>query len=54
MYTILAIIYQDTSVNNLAKYAQIENFAKEFGITFYPAGRGIGHQVLQIDCQFLR
>jgi homoaconitate hydratase len=37
---------QNTSPENLAKYARIEAFAKEHGIDFYPAGRGIGHQVM--------
>ncbi|MCX6828391.1 MAG: homoaconitase [candidate division Zixibacteria bacterium] len=37
---------QDTSEENLKKYAKIEAFAKEHGIDFYPAGRGIGHQII--------
>ncbi len=37
---------QDTSADNLAKYGKIESFAKEHGIDFYPAGRGIGHQIM--------
>ncbi|KAH8427102.1 homoaconitase LysF [Aspergillus melleus] len=37
---------QNTSPSNLQKYQQIENFAKQHGIDFYPAGRGIGHQVM--------
>lgn len=37
---------QDTSAENLAKYAKIEAFAEEHGIDFYPAGRGIGHQIM--------
>ena len=37
---------QDTSAENLAKYAKIEAFAREHGIDFYPAGRGIGHQIM--------
>lgn len=37
---------QDTSAENLAKYANIETFAREHGIDFYPAGRGIGHQIM--------
>ncbi|RPH92980.1 homoaconitase [candidate division KSB1 bacterium] len=37
---------QDKSPENLAKYAKIEAFAKEHGIDFYPAGRGIGHQIM--------
>jgi homoaconitate hydratase len=30
----------------LAKYANIEAFARAQGVDFYPAGRGIGHQIL--------
>ncbi len=37
---------QDTSEKNLEKYSKIENFAREHGIDFYPAGRGIGHQIM--------
>jgi homoaconitate hydratase len=37
---------QDKSDENLAKYKKIESFAKEHGIDFYPAGRGIGHQIM--------
>lgn len=37
---------QNTSPENLAKYAIIEAFAKEHGIDFYPAGTGISHQVM--------
>jgi len=37
---------QDTSKANQAKYRAIESFAKEQGVTFYPAGRGIGHQIM--------
>ena len=37
---------QDKSEKNLAKYAGIENFAIEMGVDFYPAGRGIGHQIM--------
>lgn len=36
---------QDTTEGNLKKYKAIESFAKSKGIDFYPAGRGIGHQV---------
>ena len=31
---------------NLKKYRSIEAFAKEYGIDFYPAGSGIGHQLM--------
>ena len=37
---------QDTSKTNLKKYADIENFGNEMGVDFYPAGRGIGHQIM--------
>src|SRR5512133_2259168 len=37
---------QNTSPENLAKYAKIEAFADEHGIDFYPAGTGISHQVM--------
>jgi len=37
---------QDKSEKNLQKYAKIEAFAKEMGVDFYPAGRGIGHQIM--------
>ncbi|KAJ8072853.1 mitochondrial Homoaconitase [Marasmius tenuissimus] len=37
---------QNKSSKNLAKYASIEAFARQHDVDFYPAGRGIGHQVL--------
>ncbi|EMG45950.1 LYS4 Homoaconitase [Candida maltosa Xu316] len=37
---------QNKSEKNLEKYTNIEKFAKEQGIDFYPAGRGIGHQIM--------
>ncbi|KAH7884550.1 hypothetical protein F5I97DRAFT_1812831 [Phlebopus sp. FC_14] len=37
---------QNKSEKNLAKYFNIEAFARQHGVDFYPAGRGIGHQVL--------
>ncbi|KAF4303916.1 putative homoaconitase protein [Botryosphaeria dothidea] len=37
---------QNKSESNLKKYRQIEEFAKKQGIDFYPAGRGIGHQIM--------
>ncbi|ODV66203.1 homoaconitase mitochondrial precursor [Hyphopichia burtonii NRRL Y-1933] len=37
---------QNKSESNLKKYTNIENYAKEQGIDFYPAGRGIGHQIM--------
>jgi homoaconitate hydratase len=37
---------QDTSQANLNRYSQIEAFAKQHGIDWYPAGRGIGHQIM--------
>jgi homoaconitate hydratase len=37
---------QNTSESNLAKYSEIEAFAREQGVDFYPAGTGISHQVM--------
>jgi homoaconitate hydratase len=37
---------QDKSEKNLEKYKKIEEFARSMGIDFYPAGRGIGHQIM--------
>jgi homoaconitate hydratase len=37
---------QDKSRKNLEKYNKIEIFAKEMAVDFYPAGRGIGHQIM--------
>ncbi|KAJ2006215.1 mitochondrial Homoaconitase [Coemansia sp. RSA 2322] len=37
---------QNTGAKNTAKYAGIEAFARAHGSAFYPAGRGIAHQVL--------
>src|SRR5947207_2352391 len=37
---------QNTSPENLAKYAKIEAFAREHSIDFYPAGTGISHQAM--------
>src|SRR5256884_6134132 len=37
---------QKTTPKNLEKYANIEKFAAEHGIDFYPAGTGISHQVM--------
>ncbi|KAI9685533.1 MAG: mitochondrial Homoaconitase [Bathelium mastoideum] len=37
---------QNKSDSNLKKYRQIEQFAREQGVDFYPAGRGIGHQIM--------
>ena len=37
---------QNKSPENLAKYAKIQQFAKQHGITFFPAGRGIAHQIM--------
>ena len=37
---------QNTAEDNLKKYRAIEAFAKAHGIDFYPAGSGIGHQVM--------
>ena len=37
---------QDSSEKNLAKYDGIRAFAARHGVDFYPAGRGIGHQIM--------
>lgn len=37
---------QNKTEKNLEKYKNIKNFAAEQGIDFYPAGRGIGHQIM--------
>lgn len=37
---------QNKDKANLKKYRKIELFAKEMGVDFYPAGRGIGHQIM--------
>jgi homoaconitate hydratase len=37
---------QNTSAENLGKYAAIEAFARQHGIVFHPAGSGIGHQLM--------
>jgi homoaconitate hydratase len=37
---------QNENEENLQKYSKIEAFAQEMNIDFYPAGRGIGHQIM--------
>ncbi|MDB5078360.1 MAG: homoaconitase [Chloroflexi bacterium] len=37
---------QNLDAENLAKYAKIEAFAKKHGLAFFPARRGIAHQVI--------
>jgi homoaconitate hydratase len=37
---------QNQSEENQKKYRAIETFAREHGIDFYPAGTGIGHQIM--------
>src|SRR5436190_9449529 len=37
---------QNREDSNLAKYRAIEAFAKQNGVDFYPAGSGIGHQIM--------
>jgi len=37
---------QDTSDKNLEKYKNIQAFSNSMGVDFYPAGRGIGHQIM--------
>src|SRR5437763_2244764 len=37
---------QNQDEANQKKYRSIEAFAKEYGVDFYPAGSGIGHQIM--------
>ncbi len=37
---------QNKSEKNLEKYKKIEEFSEQMGADFYPAGRGIGHQIM--------
>jgi homoaconitate hydratase len=37
---------QNRDEANLEKYRAIEGFAQEHGVDFYPAGSGIGHQIM--------
>jgi homoaconitate hydratase len=37
---------QNTSESNLSKYREVEAFARGQGVDFYPAGTGIGHQIM--------
>src|SRR5207244_1745064 len=37
---------QNVTPKNLEKYANIEKFAADHGVDFYPAGTGISHQVM--------
>ena len=37
---------QNQDESNLKKYRSIEAFAKQHGVDFYPAGSGIGHQIM--------
>jgi homoaconitate hydratase len=37
---------QNKSKANLLKYENIEKFAKQHNVDFYPAGAGIGHQIM--------
>src|SRR5437763_14125189 len=37
---------QNRDEANLKKYRSIESFAHEHGVDFYPAGSGIGHQIM--------
>jgi homoaconitate hydratase len=41
---------QNRTEANLAKYKAIEAFAREQGVTFHPAGSGIGHQIMVEYC----
>lgn len=37
---------QNSSSENLAKYSKIESFARRHGLSFFPAGTGIAHQIM--------
>jgi homoaconitate hydratase len=37
---------QDSSEKNIEKYKKIEDFSRKMRADFYPAGRGIGHQIM--------
>lgn len=37
---------QNKSEKNIEKYRKIEQFGKDHQVDFYPAGRGIGHQIM--------
>lgn len=37
---------QNKTEKNLEKYKKIEEFSRSMGADFYPAGRGIGHQIM--------
>lgn len=37
---------QNQSPENLGSYARIESFARQHNLAFYPAGTGIGHQIM--------
>ena len=37
---------QNKTEKNLTKYRNIQEFAQKQGVDFYPAGRGIGHQIM--------
>ncbi|KAF5020863.1 hypothetical protein F66182_7118 [Fusarium sp. NRRL 66182] len=37
---------QNKTEANLKKYRNIQEFAEKHGVDFYPAGRGIGHQIM--------
>lgn len=44
---------QNRSDENLEKYRKIEEFARQHGIAFFPAGSGIGHQIM-VEQGFVR
>ena len=37
---------QNTSPSNLQKYRRCRDFAAKYGVVYYGAGRGIGHQIM--------
>ena len=40
---------QNQDESNQKKYRSIEAFAREHAVDFYPAGTGIGHQIIRIS-----
>ncbi|MBI3448685.1 MAG: homoaconitase [Acidobacteria bacterium] len=41
---------QNTTPENLGKYAKIEAFARANGLAFFPPGTGIAHQIMAEEC----
>ncbi|KDN67785.1 putative homoaconitase [Colletotrichum sublineola] len=43
---VFALDHDVQNPENATKYRLIEEFANKYGVDFYPAGRGIGHQIV--------